>query len=73
MGATIYEVDTWHVPMLSNPKLVIGDPYRRKRLTGGIFTQQGVELEQPPRTFVLQKFFFRQLRSIGGSNFPSAF
>jgi hypothetical protein len=30
-------------------------------------------LEQPPRTFVLQKFFVRQLRSIGGSNFPSAF
>jgi hypothetical protein len=23
MGATIYEVDSGHVPMLSNPKLVI--------------------------------------------------
>jgi hypothetical protein len=23
MGATIYEVDSSHVPMLSNPKLVI--------------------------------------------------
>jgi hypothetical protein len=43
----LHYVDSSHVPMLSNPKLDRRDPYRRKRLTSAIFTQQGVELEQP--------------------------
>jgi hypothetical protein len=31
MGAATYELDSSHVPMLSQPERVIGDPYRRKR------------------------------------------